>query len=63
MYNYNVYLWINCFFFVGVKIIFVGLSCNDFVIIYGINIVSGYFDKRVRFWDSRVDSNINEILF
>lgn len=53
---------IYCFPFVGVKTIFAGSSCNDLVTIHGTNIVSGHFDKRVRFWDSRVDSNTNEIL-
>lgn len=62
MYNYNAHSWINCFPFVGVKTIFAGSSCNDLVTIHGTNIVSGHFDKRVRFWDSRVDSNTNEIL-
>lgn len=61
-YAYNAHTWINCFPFVGVKTIFAGSSCNDLVTIHGTNIVSGHFDKRVRFWDSRVDSNTNEIL-
>ena len=52
----------QAFFFEGVKTIFAGSSCNDLVTIHGTNIVSGHFDKRVRFWDSRMDSNTNEIL-
>ncbi|XP_056004694.1 autophagy-related protein 16-1-like [Ostrea edulis] len=45
-----------------VKTIFAGSSCNDLVTIHGTNILSGHFDKRVRFWDSRTDSSTNEIL-
>lgn len=50
------------YFFEGVKTIFAGSSCNDLVTIHGTNILSGHFDKRVRFWDSRTDSSTNEIL-
>jgi autophagy-related protein 16 len=50
------------FVFEGVKTIFAGSSCNDLVTIHGTNILSGHFDKRVRFWDYRTDSSTNEIL-
>ena len=46
----------------GIKTIFAGSSCNDLVTLQGTNIVSGHFDKRVRFWDSRKDSSSTEIL-
>ncbi|KAH9514693.1 hypothetical protein Btru_023319 [Bulinus truncatus] len=47
-----------------VKTIFAGSSCNDLVTLYGASIISGHFDKRIRFWDTRgpTDSSINEIL-
>ncbi|KAK0054540.1 autophagy-related protein 16-1 [Biomphalaria pfeifferi] len=47
-----------------VKTIFAGSSCNDLVTLYGASIISGHFDKRIRFWDTRgpADSSINEIL-
>ena len=46
----------------GVKTIFAGSSCNDLVTLHGNHIVSGHFDKRVRFWDTRSDSSTNEIM-
>lgn len=46
----------------GVKTIFAGSSCNDLVTLHDNNIVSGHFDKRVRFWDIRSDSSTNEIM-
>lgn len=45
-----------------IKTIFAGSSCNDLVTLQGQNIISGHFDKRVRFWDSRTDSSSTEIL-
>ena len=47
--------------FIGIKTIFAGSSCNDLVTLYGNNIISGHFDKRVRFWDSRSEKTTNEI--
>ncbi|KAK3604095.1 hypothetical protein CHS0354_010401, partial [Potamilus streckersoni] len=44
-----------------VKTIFAGSSCNDLVTLHGTNIISGHFDKRLRFWDSRSDSTTNEV--
>ena len=46
----------------GVKTIFAGSSCNDLVTLHGDLIISGHFDKRVRFWDTRSDSSTNEIM-
>lgn len=45
----------------GSKTIFAGSSCNDLVTLHGTSIISGHFDKRVRFWDPRADTTINEI--
>ncbi|RUS70518.1 hypothetical protein EGW08_021718, partial [Elysia chlorotica] len=45
------------------RTIFAGSSCNDLVTLTGTTIISGHFDKRVRFWDVRgSDSSTNEIL-
>lgn len=48
----------------GIKTIFAGSSCNDLVTMYGTSVISGHFDKRIRFWDTRgqADSSTNEIL-
>ncbi|XP_053404630.1 autophagy-related protein 16-1-like [Mercenaria mercenaria] len=43
------------------KTIFAGSSCNDLVTLHASSIISGHFDKRVRFWDPRSDQTINEI--
>lgn len=43
------------------KTIFAGSSCNDLVTLHGTHIISGHFDKRIRFWDSRSDNTSNEI--
>ncbi|XP_059164215.1 autophagy-related protein 16-1-like [Physella acuta] len=47
-----------------IKTIFAGSSCNDLVTMYGTSVISGHFDKRIRFWDTRgqADSSTNEIL-
>ncbi|KAL8559220.1 hypothetical protein ACOMHN_040344 [Nucella lapillus] len=45
-----------------VKTIFAGSSCNDLVTLHGNHIISGHFDKRVRFWDTRSDNSTNEIM-
>ncbi|KAH0819808.1 hypothetical protein GEV33_002983 [Tenebrio molitor] len=44
---------------------FAGSSCNDLVIVdsSGSTIVSGHFDKSIRFWDTRSESSANNILF
>ena len=48
----------------GVKTIFAGSSCNDLVTSDGLgtNIISGHFDRKVRFWDTRSESSANEIV-
>ena len=48
-------------FLSGIKTLFAGSSCNDLVTLHGSNIISGHFDRRVRFWDSRSDHTTNEI--
>ncbi|RZC36311.1 autophagy-related protein 16-1-like, partial [Asbolus verrucosus] len=44
---------------------FAGSSCNDLVTVdsSGSTIISGHFDKSIRFWDSRSESSANNILF
>ncbi|KAE8747247.1 hypothetical protein FOCC_FOCC006039, partial [Frankliniella occidentalis] len=44
---------------------FAGSSCNDLVTGdgSGTTIISGHFDKRIRFWDSRTEaSSVNDIV-
>nr|XP_037285186.1 autophagy-related protein 16-1-like isoform X2 [Rhipicephalus microplus] len=47
-----------------IRTIFAGSSCNDLVASDsgGTTIISGHFDKRLRFWDSRAESSANEIV-
>lgn len=49
---------------IGIKTIFAGSRCNDLVTSDGggTNIISGHFDKRIRFWDTRSEASANEIL-
>ncbi|ELT97615.1 hypothetical protein CAPTEDRAFT_224280 [Capitella teleta] len=44
-----------------IKTIFAGSICFDLVTVDYNNIISGHFDRRVRFWDTRTDSSSNEI--
>ncbi|XP_062578393.1 autophagy-related protein 16-1-like [Saccostrea cucullata] len=37
-------------------------SCNDLVTMNGTNILSGHFDHRLRFWDTRTNKPTNEVL-
>ncbi|KAK2719666.1 hypothetical protein QYM36_005224 [Artemia franciscana] len=37
-------------------------SCNDIAVLVGGTIVSGHFDKKIRFWDERTDASHNDIL-
>ena len=48
----------------GIKTIFAGSSCNDIVTSDGMgtNIISGHFDKKIRFWDTRSECSAKEIL-
>lgn len=47
----------------GIETKFAGSSCNDLVTSdgSGSTIISGHFDKRIRFWDTRADSNSDDI--
>lgn len=49
-----------------IRTLFAGSSCNDLVVATGTadsgSIISGHFDKRVRFWESRMESTCNEIM-
>lgn len=42
--------------FQGTRTIFAGSSCNDLAVLDGSHIVSGHFDRTVRFWDTRGDT-------
>lgn len=52
-----------CFFLLGTRTIFAGSSCNDIAVLDGSHVISGHFDKTVRFWDTRGDTSkaISEI--
>ena len=43
---------------------FAGSSCNDLVTTdsLGSTIISGHFDKKIRFWDTRTDSSSNDVV-
>lgn len=47
-----------------IRTLFAGSSCNDLVVREGHDsaIISGHFDKRIRFWENRSDASANEIL-
>lgn len=49
-----------------IRTLFAGSSCNDLVVASGSSesgsIISGHFDKRIRFWETRTESTCNEIL-
>lgn len=49
---------------VGIETKFAGSSCNDLVITdgSGSTIISGHFDKKIRFWDTRTDCSANDIV-
>lgn len=49
------------FYFLGMRTILAGSSVND-VVTTGNSIVSGHFDRKIRFWDVRSESSTNEIL-
>ena len=48
----------------GIETKFAGSSCNDLVTSDGAGstIISGHFDHRIRFWDTRAESSSNDIL-
>lgn len=47
----------------GTQTNFVGSSCNDVVTSdgAGTTIISGHFDKSIRFWDMRAEGSVNKI--
>ncbi len=47
---------------IGTKTLFAGSSCNDVVAGKGLGttVISGHFDRRIRFWDTRT-ATANEI--
>lgn len=49
--------------FEGIRTMFAGSSCNDLVTsdLIGSNVISGHFDKCIRFWDTRTDASPNKI--
>lgn len=51
------------FMCVGIETKFAGSSCNDLVTseTIGTTIMSGHFDKRIRFWDTRAETPHTEI--
>ena len=53
----------SCVLAVGEKTIFAGSSCFDLVTSDGLatSIISGHFDRKVRFWDTRLEKGVNEI--
>ena len=52
------------YFVAGIETKFTGSSCNDLVTSdgSGSTIISGHFDKTIRFWDTRTESGSNDIL-
>jgi autophagy-related protein 16 len=48
----------------GIETKFAGSSCNDLVTSDGAGstIISGHFDQRIRFWDTRAESSSNDIV-
>lgn len=45
----------------GVSTKFAGSSCNDLVCVDGSSVISGHYDKRIRFWDVRTESPTQEV--
>lgn len=47
----------------GIRTIFAGSSCNDLVPSdsAATTIISGHFDKKIRFWDTRTEQSANEV--
>lgn len=54
----------NKLYVAGIETKFAGSSCNDLVTSDGAGstIISGHFDQRIRFWDTRAESSSNDIL-
>ena len=55
-----IYFIIFFFFFLGITTKFAGSSCNDLVTSdgSGTTIISGHFDKKIRFWDARSEESV-----
>lgn len=51
----------KCSVFLGMRTILAGSSVND-VVTTSNSIVSGHYDRKIRFWDVRSESSTNEIL-
>lgn len=51
------------YFLLGIRTIFAGSSCNDLVPSdsAATTIISGHFDKKIRFWDTRTEQSANEV--
>ena len=49
--------------FAGIRTIFAGSSCNDLVPSdsAATTIISGHFDKKIRFWDTRTEQSASEV--
>lgn len=52
----------DMFTHIGIRTLFAGSSCNDAVSGRGMGttVISGHFDRRIRFWDTRT-ATANEI--
>ncbi len=52
------FYWLfNNYVFLGVRTLFAGSKCHDLVAHDASgSLISGHFDKKIRFWDSRNDS-------
>jgi WD40 repeat protein len=46
---------------IGIKTLFAGSSCNDLVTLDSQLVISGHLDKKIRFWDVRIDPPQSEI--
>ena len=50
--------------FLGVRTLFAGSKCHDLVALdRSGNLISGHFDKKIRFWDTRNDTTRGELQF
>ena len=49
----------------GEKTIFAGSSCFDLVTSDGLatSVISGHFDRKIRFWDTRLEKGASELSF
>jgi len=52
-----VFLWES-----GVSTKFAGSSCNDVICVDGSSVISGHFDKKIRFWDARTDTPTQDVV-